>query len=84
MVQQPEFTVPIETHTSEHDGSDKNALLKTNGLLARLELQKPEGSNMSIETKDLSLPPGSILTGKQEHCIVKGLIVTLLNVITIV
>lgn len=83
MAQQSEFTVPIETQMSEHDGSDMTALNGTNGSLERSKLQKLEGSKTSIMTNESSLPPGSILTGKQEHCIVKESIVASVYVITI-
>lgn len=83
MAQQSEFTVPIETQMSEHDGSDMTALNGTNGSLARLRLQNLEGSKPPLMTNKSSLPPGSILTGKQEHCMVKESLFAIVNVITI-
>lgn len=83
MAQQSQTTMPIETHLDENNGSPQEGLLATNGSLARLKLQKSEGSKMSVLTNKSVPPPGTILTGKQEHCTMKRVVMVLINLITL-
>ena len=83
MVEQTQSDLPVDEGRSGADGPQKNALSETNGALERLRLQSPEASKVSMLPNKSVPPPGSILTGKQEHCMIHLPCMTLVIVIII-
>ena len=81
MAGQSQPAMPTETKTNKANEPCEDVLSMTHGALTRLNLQESEVSKMSMLTNKSIPLPGSILTGKQEHCTIGLPCMALVNVI---